>query len=188
MTAYLPNVVGPVPLVLDLHITHNRFGSRSDPSIKGHFHYPNDIDKSLNKVPPDKIRKYRADYNNNPPNTVFFMSPIPSKSGRLHSEFIRPLFLQSHRETDSFFEDSGVQFTQSNRGLFHFRHATFSATLKAKVGNTLTKSETLRVNLNTDGVPITSKTYTHPSHSQTSRLLTSSSSLGVPVPRTTQCM
>ncbi len=29
---------------------------------------------------------------------------------------------------------------------------------------------------------------THPSHSQTSRLLTSSLSLGVPVPRPTQCM
>ena len=33
--------------------------------------------------------------------------------------------------------------------------------------------------------PITSKSHTHPSHSQTSRLLTSSISLGVPVPRTT---
>jgi hypothetical protein len=30
--------------------------------------------------------------------------------------------------------------------------------------------------------PITSNTHTHPSHSQTSRLLTSSLSLGVPVP------
>ena len=36
--------------------------------------------------------------------------------------------------------------------------------------------------------PITSKSHTHPSHSQTSRLLTSSLSLGVPVPRTTQCI
>ncbi len=34
---------------------------------------------------------------------------------------------------------------------------------------------------------ITSKTHTHPSHLQTSRLLTSSLSLGVPVPRGTQC-
>ena len=36
--------------------------------------------------------------------------------------------------------------------------------------------------------PIASKSHTHPSHSQTSRLLTSSLSLGVPVPRATQCM
>jgi hypothetical protein len=46
----------------------------------------------------------------------------------------------------------------------------------------------LRINLHLDGAPITSKSHTHPSHSQTSRLLTSSLSLGVPVPRPTQCM
>jgi hypothetical protein len=37
-------------------------------------------------------------------------------------------------------------------------------------------------------LPIASSSHTHPSHSQTSRLLTSSLSLGVPVPRPTQCM
>ena len=47
-----------------------------------------------------------------------------------------------------------------------------------------------QVNLNIDGEPITSRTHTRPSHSQTSRLLTSSLSeaLGVPVPRATQCI
>ena len=60
--------------------------------------------------------------------------------------------------------------------------------LRAKVGSTLAKAAALRVNLNLDGEPITSRTHTHPSHSQTSRLLTSSLFLGVPVPRTTQCM
>jgi hypothetical protein len=34
--------------------------------------YPNDIDMSLNETAADKIRKYRADCNNNPPNTVSF--------------------------------------------------------------------------------------------------------------------
>jgi hypothetical protein len=58
--------------------------------------------------------------------------------------------------------------------MFHFRRAAFSAQLKSKVGSTLTKAAALRINLNTDGAPITSRTHTHPSHSQTSRLLTSS--------------
>jgi hypothetical protein len=48
---------------------------------------------------------------------------------------------------------------------------------------------TLRITLNLDGAPITSKSHTHPSHSETSRLLTSFLSLGVPVPdRATQCI
>ena len=116
------------------------------------------------------------------------MPVIASTSGRLHSEFIRLLFLQAHRETDRFFAASVVQLAQSTSGLFRFRRAAFYSQLKAKVGSTLAKAAGLRVNLNIDGVPITSKTHTHPSHSQTSRLLTSSLSLGVPVPRTTQCI
>ena len=58
---------GSVSLVIDLHITYERFGSSPDPSISGHLHYPNDVDRSLNETAADKIRKYRTDYNNNPP-------------------------------------------------------------------------------------------------------------------------
>ena len=56
LAGYLTNTSGPVPLVLDLHITHERWGSISDPSIKGHLHYHNDIDRSLNETTADKIR------------------------------------------------------------------------------------------------------------------------------------
>jgi hypothetical protein len=59
------------------------------------------------------------------------MPAIVSTSGRLHSEFIRILFLQDHRETDRFFAASGVQSAQSNMGsFFHFRRAAFSSMLK----------------------------------------------------------
>ena len=92
-----------MPLVLDLRIAHDRVGSSTDPTLNGHWCYPNKLDQSLNDAAPDKIRKYRADYNNRSPNTVSFMPPIPSTSGRLHSEFVRLLFLQSHWETDRFF-------------------------------------------------------------------------------------
>ncbi len=60
-------------LVMDLNITHDRFGSNSDPSLNGHLHYPNYIDKSLNETVTDKIQKYRVDYHKNPPSTVSFM-------------------------------------------------------------------------------------------------------------------
>ena len=142
----------------------------------------------LNEAAADKIRKYRADYNNNPPNAISFMPPIASTSGRLHSEFIRILFLQTHRETDRFFAVSGVQSAQSDRGFFHYLRAAFFSNLTSKTGNLLAKAAALRINLNIDGTPISSKSHTHPSHSQTSCLLTSSLSLGVPVPRSTQCL
>jgi hypothetical protein len=46
---------GPMSLVLDLHIVHERFGSSTDPSIHGHLNYPNDLDMPLNEVVTDKI-------------------------------------------------------------------------------------------------------------------------------------
>jgi hypothetical protein len=187
LAGYLANEAGPVTLVLDLRIAHNRVGSRTDPNLNGHLKYPNNLDQSLNDAAADKIRKYRADYNNRPPSVVSFMSVIASTSDRLHSEFVR-LFLQDHRETDRFFAASGVLSAQSDRGFFHYRRAAFSAQLKSKVGLAHAKAAALRITLNLDGTPITSRTHTHPSHSQTSRLLTSSLSLGVPVPRATQFM
>jgi hypothetical protein len=71
----------------------------------------------------------------------------------VHSEFIRLLFLQTHRETYLFFATSGVQVVQSTSGIFHFHHVTFSSTLKSKVGSTLVKTVVLRITLNIDVVP-----------------------------------
>jgi hypothetical protein len=80
LPGYLANETGPVSLVLDLRITHDRFGSSSDPNLNGNLHYPNNIDRPLNESDDDKIRKYRSIYNNNPPKTVSFMSVIVSTS------------------------------------------------------------------------------------------------------------
>jgi hypothetical protein len=96
------------------------------------------------------------------------MPAIASTSGRLHGEFVRILFLQTHRETDQFFSASGVQLAQTHPGdQFTFRRAAFLTQLQSKVGLTLAKASVLRININ---------------------LLTSSLSLGVPVPRPTQCV
>ena len=159
-----------MPLVLDIRITHERWGSISDPTLNGHLHYPNDIDRSLNEDTTDKIRKYRADYHNNPPNTISCMTVIASTSGRLHSEFVSLLFLQGHRETDRFFAVSGVHLAQSTSALYHYKRVAFSSQLKSKCGNILDKAEALRITLKVDDAPVTSRSHTHPSHSETSRL------------------
>ena len=112
-----------------------------------------------------------------------FLIQIPY--GRLHCEFVCLLFLRAHRKTDRFLAASRIQLAQSH---FHFRRAAFSSQLKSKVGNILAKAAALRIMLNIDGAHIASRSHTHPSHTENSRLLTSSLSLGVPGPRTTQCM
>ena len=108
------------PIYTALRIAHDRVGTSTDPTLNGHLRYSNNLDQSLNDTSSDKVRKYRTDYNMNPPNTVSFMPTIDSTSGRLHTEFVRLLFLQTHRETDRFFAASGVQLAQTNRGMFHW--------------------------------------------------------------------
>ncbi len=88
----------------------------------------------------------------------------------------------------AFLSTSGVLSAQSDRGFFHYLRVVFSVQFKIKVGLTLPKTVSLRITLNLDGVTIISTSHTHPSHSQTSRLLSSSLSLGIPVPRAIQCM
>jgi hypothetical protein len=56
-----------------------------------------------------------------------------------------------------------------------------------KVDNILAKAAALWITLNSDGTPTSSKSHSPIlTHSQTSRLLTSALSLGVPVPHSTQ--
>jgi hypothetical protein len=112
-------------------IRFDRFGSSSDPSLNGRLHYPNNIDRSLNEDTDDKIR----------------------------SEFDRLLFLQTYRETDRFFAVSGVQFPQHDRDQLHFRRVVFVQQLKNRVGLDLDKETVLRITLNLDGSPITSKSH-----------------------------
>ena len=61
------------PLVLDLHIDHDRYGSSADPSVNVTLHYPTDVDRSLNESSSGKIRKYRTDYNNGLPKFISFI-------------------------------------------------------------------------------------------------------------------
>ncbi len=67
----------------------------------GQFHYPPPADRPLNEASGDKIRDYRADYNNAisfmsavyknaisfmSVNAISFMSPVVNASGGLHCE------------------------------------------------------------------------------------------------------
>ena len=136
----------------------------------------------------DKLRDYRADYNNRPSTSISCMPAVANTSGRLHcdSELVRILFFGS--SGNLFFAASGIELAETNLDFFHYIRAAFYSQLKSKsskVGNILAKATSLRINLNIDGPPIASRSHTHPSHSQTSRIVSSSLSLGIPFPRST---
>ena len=88
---------------------------------------------------------------------------------------IPSLFLQAHRETVNFCTASGYQHAQPEQDLFRFRRAAFYTRLKSTFGLLIAKAS-VHVHLSVDGCPISSRAHTHPSHSQTSRLLSPSPS------------
>ena len=85
---------------------------------------------------------------------------------------------------------SRMKFVERYRGnVTSFRSAS-SSRLEAMVGGALTSASVLHVGLGVDGTTIVSGSHVRTSHSWTSRLLTSSFSLGVSslFCRATQCM
>jgi hypothetical protein len=75
---------------------------------------------------------------------------------------VASLWIRKFIATDRFFAASGVQLAQSTSVQFHYRRPTFSSHLKS---NILVKAAALWITLNIDGVPIDTKSHTHPSHS-----------------------
>ncbi len=95
LAGYLANAAGPVPLVLDLHIAHERWGSSTYPSINGHLHYPHDVDRPLNEAATAKIRAYRPHYHNRPSNAISMVT-VANVSG-VFTVNLCLLFLQDCR-------------------------------------------------------------------------------------------
>jgi hypothetical protein len=84
----------------------------------------------------------------------------------------------------------GFHLAQHNRDKCHFFSAAFSSQLEAMVGGALTRASVLHVGLGVGGTTNASGSRVRTSHSWTSRLLTSSFSLGISslFCRSTQCM
>ena len=85
---------------------------------------------------------------------------------------------------------SGFQLARRNCGTCHFFSAAFPSQLESMVGGVLSRTSVLNVGLGVGGTTIASGSRVRTSHSWTSRLLTSSISLGVSslFCRATQCI
>ena len=159
-------------------------------NLNGHLHYPApaDIDKPLNEAAADKIRDYRADYNNRPSYSISFMPAVPSVlsfSLSLHrfphicipfSSCLQVQELSTRCTTRTTSASAALLFTPSS----NLRRGCCRPWPKAT-----TPAYQPGINLNIDSAAIASRAHTHPTHSQASRLLFTSLSLGNPFPRST---
>ena len=77
-----------------------------------------------------------------------------STSNRMHGEFLRLLFLQTHRETEAHFTAAGMPSQRHQSESFRFKRAAFYQGLKSKVGLAAAKAAALRININVHGCSI----------------------------------
>jgi hypothetical protein len=104
--SFLRDQAGSRSLVFDLSITHDRFGSSSHVQQNGSLSHPQDLDGPMRVVAQRKTNAYRQTYAEN--QNISFLPAIMSSSNRMHGEFLRLLFLQAHRETESHFTAAGM--------------------------------------------------------------------------------
>jgi hypothetical protein len=101
----------------------------------------------------------------------------------MHGEFLRLLFLQTHRETEAHFTATGMssQTNNLNSEALRFKRAAFYNGLKSKVGLAAAKEAALRINLNVQVCSIVAAPMHAPS--RTSLLLPLLLSHNFPLPR-----
>ena len=179
LRSYLQDAAGRRSLVFDLSMTHDRFGSSSHVQQNGLLSHPQDLDVPLSLAALRKINSYRQQYTDN--QIISFLPAIVSTSTRMHSEFLRLLFLQAHRETEAHFTAAGMSSQRNQSDSFRFKRAAFYNGLKSKVGLAAAKAAALRVNLNVQGCGIVAP----PMHasSRTPLLLPLLLSHNLPTPR-----
>jgi hypothetical protein len=145
----LRDQAGSRSLVFDLSIPHDRCGSSSHVQQNGLRSHPQDLDAPLRLAAQRKINGYRQQYAENQ-NISFLPALIVSTSARMHGEFLRLLFLQAHRETETHFTATGMSSQRNQSDSFRFKRAAFYQSLKIKVGLAAAKSAALRIKLNVE--------------------------------------
>ena len=77
-----------------------------DTPAKGRVGFVVDLDGPMRVAAQRKTNAYKQTYADN--QNISFLLAIMSTSNRMHDEFLRLLFLQAHRETETHFTATGM--------------------------------------------------------------------------------
>jgi len=147
LCSYLQDAAGRRSLVFDLSMTHDSFGSSNHGIRTVCYHIPMTSMRLCVLLRIAKLTAIRQQYADN--QIISFLPAIVSTSARMHCEFLRLLFLQAHRETETHFTASGMSsLSQRNQSdSFRFKRDAFYQSLKSKVGLAAAKVAALMINL-----------------------------------------
>ena len=136
------NLAGKTRLVIDVALVHDFSGDCwRDVNSNGQLRYA-DPDMLLNNAADFEVRKCREAYAA-PDRLLAFLPAIVSTSGRIHGEFLRLLYILSHRQAFKFFELFGEEPTD-NAYFFHNRATMGLACAQATAMRTQVAPHTIR--------------------------------------------
>ena len=139
----------PRTLIMDYTMTHVRFG-------RSHLHPMSqltntrrsdgapDPDAAFKEVARIKIRHYRNLYLNHR-DPIAFIPLVVDTTGRMYDEFIRLLFLHTHREASALDNELPEESDK-----FLFLHASRFADLKGVIGLIMTKASAMWISIPLD--------------------------------------
>ena len=119
------NVAGTANLIIDVAVVHDFHGKVADSARHGQLRHHNP-DKVLIDMAVAKAQgnEYRPDYLRN--HNKAFLPLVMSTSGRLHSEFVRLLYILAHQRALRFFRTLDYEpcdeELRQRRGAFFFQH------------------------------------------------------------------
>ena len=130
-------------------MTHDRFGCSTQRTNGSLTHRVSSTgapqpDGVLKNATSKQIRHYRQLYADKP-DPVIFLPVVVNTSGHIYEDFVRLLFLHTHRETSIL---TGELHEESDQ--FRFLRATRLATRKDTVGLILAKASSMRVTIPID--------------------------------------
>jgi hypothetical protein len=139
----------PLTLIMDYTMTHVRFGrSHLHPMVQltntRRSDGAPDPDAVFKEVVRIKTRHYR-NLHLNRPDPIAFIPLAVDTTGRMYDEFIRLLFLHTHRETSALTNELSEESDQ-----FRFLHSSCFVNLKGVVGLIMAKSSDIRISIPLD--------------------------------------
>ena len=117
-------LMGKDDLIIDYTLRHDFIGDARDVSRHGTLRNPDRPDQLLDQAAADKIRAYREPYHRH--RSLAFLPACMSTSGRIHSEFLRLLYLIADKQASDYFADLDYEPHKEEfchrRGVFFHQH------------------------------------------------------------------
>ncbi len=90
--------------MIDVTLRHEFHGSRADPQRNGDASHV-DVNGALDAAVKEKLDQYQHDYN---ARNYFSLPAVMATSGRISGDFLRLLYILSHRQAANYFTCMGI--------------------------------------------------------------------------------